>query len=79
MVAVRALQRRVAKLELASKPRPSPFTLLYGSIDQWVDLHVIPDIQAGKVCPRDMIDIVAAMRRWEDDGTWAQQSESNRR
>lgn len=68
MVAVRALERRVARLERANQPRPSPFTIHFGSIDEWVDRHVIPDIQSGKVCRRDMIDVVAAVRRWEDEG-----------
>lgn len=68
MVAVRALQRRVAKLEVASRPRRSPISILFGSIDEWVDRHVIPDIEAGKVCPRDMADIVAAIRAWDEMG-----------
>lgn len=71
MVAVRALQRRVVKLELAKRPRPSPFAIHYGSIDEWVDRYVIPNIQAGRICPRDMIDVVAAIRRWEEDGHYA--------
>lgn len=68
MVAVRALERRIAKLELASKPRPSPITIMYGSIDAWVERYIIPDIQAGRVCPREMADLVAAMRSWEERG-----------
>ena len=68
MVAVRALERRVAKLELASKPRRSPITILYGSIDLWVERSIIPDIQAGRVCPREMVDVVAAIRSWEEHG-----------
>lgn len=79
MVAVRALTRRLAKLERASRPRPSPFTMLYGSIDSFVDEHIIPDIEAGKLDCKDMIDVVAALRRWEEDGTWAQQPQSHRR
>lgn len=68
MVAVRALSRRVAKLELAGRPAPSPFKLIYGPIDDWVDGHIIPDIQRGKLCRRDMVDIVAAVRAWEEAG-----------
>lgn len=79
MVAVRALTRRVAKLEKARKPRLSPFTVLYGSIDAFVDEHIVPDIEAGKLDCGDMIDVVAALRQWEEDGTWAQQPPRNRR
>lgn len=71
MFAVRALQRRVERLELAGRPPPSPFTRYYGSIDEWVDWYIIPDIRAGRICPRDMIDVVAAIRRWEEDGHYA--------
>lgn len=69
MRAVRALQRRMAKLELASMPRPSPFTLMFGSFDQFVEQHVLPGIEAGTLDKSDMVDVVAALRIWED-GTW---------
>lgn len=71
MVAVRALQRRVARLERFGSARPSPIAIHYGSIDEWVDCQVIPDIKAGKVCRRDMVDVVAAIRSWERDGYFA--------
>ena len=70
MVAVRALQRRVAKMEKATRPRPSPFTICYGSFDTFVEKHVLPDLNAGKLDWADMGGIIAALRRWEEDGTW---------
>ena len=68
MVAVRALHRRVSRLEDVGKPRPSPITIMFGSIDAWVEGHIIPDIQRGLLCPREMADIIAALRSWEADG-----------
>ena len=74
MRAVRALQRRMLKLELALKPPPSPFTLAYGSFDRFVEQHVLPAIEAGRLDRDDMIDVVAALRGWEQDGTWQRAS-----
>lgn len=70
MRAVRALQRRMAKLERASKPRPSPFVRWFGSFDLFVEVVVIPGIESGALARDDMIEVVAALRRWEEDGTW---------
>ena len=70
MRAVRALQRRMAKLERALKPRPSPIVIWFGSFDLFVELEVLPGIQTGALDRRDMAEIVAALRRWEEDGTW---------
>jgi hypothetical protein len=71
MSALRALHRRTAKLERASKPRPSPFVLWFGSFDVFVEVVVIPGIESGALARDDMIEIVAALRLWEEDGTWA--------
>lgn len=70
MGAVRALQRRVVKLEHAAKPRRSPIAIFYGSFDLFVEVAILPDIESGLLDRDDMIDIVAALRRWETDGTW---------
>lgn len=72
MRAVRALQKRVARIERAAMPRPSPFVLTYGSFDQLVEREVLPYIEAGALHREDMIDVVAALRTWEQDGTWQQ-------
>jgi len=70
-MALRALGHRVAKLEVAGKPRPTPFGILFGSVDDWVDKHVIPSIARGEVCATEMLDVVAAVRSWHTDGHYA--------
>ena len=70
MGAVRALQRRVLKLENAAKPQPSPIVIFYGSFDLFVELTILPGIESGALSRPDMIDVVAALRAWENDGTW---------
>ncbi|WP_323801186.1 hypothetical protein [Parasphingorhabdus sp.] len=66
----RALQRRVEKLETVRKPRPSPFVIWFGSLDAFVDTFLVPGIQSGLFDPFELIDIVAAIRRWEKDCAW---------
>ena len=70
MRAVRALQKRVARIERAAMPRPSPFELVYGSFDQFVEHEVLPGIEAGALDHDDMVDLIAALRAWESDGVW---------
>lgn len=72
MRAVRALQKRVARIERASMPRPSPFVIAFGSFDAWVERQVLPGIEAGLLDRADMIEIVAALRAWELAGVWSQ-------
>lgn len=61
MVGIRALQKRLVKLEDAGKPRPSPFTNLFGSFDAEVEHEVLPGIESGaagygggRSCPPSM-------------------------
>ncbi len=77
MVGIRALQRRIKRVEEAEKPRPSPFTVLFGSFDAWVEQDVLPGIESGAIDQRDMIGVVAALRQWEADGTWVMAGQSN--
>ena len=70
MGAVRALQRRVSKLEQVGKPRSSPFVLMYGSFDNFVATTIWPEIRSGALAEGDMYDIIEALRVWEKDGTW---------
>lgn len=67
----RNLQRRVAKLEKGEKPRPSPFTIWFGSFDAWVESQILPGIESGVQEGEDIVVIVAALRAWETDGAWA--------
>lgn len=67
---LRALQKRVVKLERAGKPRPSPFTVWFGSIDLYVEKCVMPDIEAGLV-DREYLELVFAVRQWETGGHYA--------
>ena len=70
MAGIRALQKRLRKLEDAGKPRPSPFVVLFGSFDAWVEREVLPGIESGLLARHDMVAAVACLRRWEQDGTW---------
>ncbi len=69
-MSLRTLQRRVAKIEKARQPIRSPFVIMYGSFEAFVDL-TYADIRAGKLDDRDMLDIIEALRRWEVQGVWA--------
>lgn len=51
--------------------RPSPFELFYGLFDQFVEQQIFPGIEAGALTLNDMVDVVAALRGWEHDGTWS--------
>ena len=52
-------------------PRPSPFALAYGSFDQFVEQQILPGIEIGTLDSDDMVDVIAALRTWESDGTWS--------
>lgn len=71
MAAVRALHRRVAKLEREGKPRASPLVLWYGTFDNFVKTAIWPGIRSGALSEEDMRYIVEVLRRWETDGTWS--------
>lgn len=70
MVAVRALQSRVSKLEQFRKPKQSPFVRWYGSFDNFVNVAIRPGYLDGTLDQKDIFDIVSALRSWETDGTW---------
>lgn len=70
-MSLRALSRRVKRMEDAGKPRPSPFAAIYGTFDLWVERDVLPGLESGAL-DRDFIDVIAALRGWETDGTWEQ-------
>ena len=49
----------MVKLERAATACPLPFAIWFGSIDLFVDLYVVPEIEAGNLEALDMIGIVA--------------------
>lgn len=71
MAGIRALQKRAAKLEKADMPTPSLIALWYGSFDAWVEREVLPGVESGALAADDMVELVAALRAWEQDGTWS--------
>ncbi len=70
MAGIRALQKRLARLEDAGKPKPSLIAVWYGSFDAWVEQAVLPGVESGALSADDMVELVACLRRWEHDGTW---------
>lgn len=70
MAGIRALQKRLVKLEAAGKPKSSPIAVWYGSFDAWVEQAVLPGVESGALEPDDMVEVVTALRRWEQEGVW---------
>lgn len=52
--------------------RSSPFTVLFGAFDAWVERDMLPSIEGGTLDRGDMVAVVTALHRWEADGTWGQ-------
>lgn len=69
-MSLRALQRRVAKMEKARTPRPSPIVVMFGSFDTFVAVVFQPAWDDGTMEQGDILDLVEVLRRWETDGTW---------
>ena len=70
MAGIRALQRRVARIEKARKPRPSPIVVMFGSFDNFVAVMFQPAWDNGTMEQEDILDLVEILRGWETDGTW---------
>lgn len=68
MAGIRALQKRASKLEKAAMPTPSLIALWYGSFDAWVEREVLPGVESGALSADDMVELVAALRTWEQTG-----------
>jgi hypothetical protein len=43
-------------------------TRWYGSFDAWVEKEILPNLESGTL-DHDFIIVVAALRRWDEDGT----------
>ncbi|AUW58303.1 hypothetical protein C1T17_09510 [Sphingobium sp. SCG-1] len=65
-MSLRALQRRVKRIEAGRKPRPSPIVIWFGSWDAFVD-GAYSAVSAGAL-DRDFLDVVDALRAWEASG-----------
>lgn len=67
-MSLRALQRRVAKIEKGRKPRPSPFVILCGSFDAFADA-TYAEVEAGKLDSQflHVLDIICSC---EEGGMW---------
>lgn len=70
-MALRALGRRVGKLERVTQPSLSPLVLWFGSVDAFENNVVQPGIESGLLCPADMPEIADAMRQWVEQGHYA--------
>ena len=68
MAGIRALQRRVAKLETARKPRPSPIVIMCGSFDVFADA-TYAEVMAGRLAG-EFLPILDILRGWEAGGVW---------
>lgn len=55
-------------MEEAWKPRPSLIAVWYGSFGAWVEREVLPGVESGGLAADDMVDLVAALRSWEERG-----------
>ena len=67
------MQKRAAKLEKAAIPTLSPFSVMFGSFNEWVEREVLPGVESGALYERVMVEVVACLRRWETDGTWGRE------
>ena len=64
MAGIRALSRRVKRIEKAAKPKPSPIAVWYGgSFDNFVDETYAKII--GGTLSDEFYDIIDALRSWE--------------
>lgn len=68
-MSLRALQRRVKRIETARKPRPSPIVVWFGSWDAFVD-RAYAGVSAGTL-DAEFLDVVDALRAWDAGEIWA--------
>ncbi|MDP5279230.1 hypothetical protein Q9Q95_09880 [Sphingomonas sp. DG1-23] len=68
MAGIRALQRRVKRIESARKPRPSPIIILFNSFEAFADA-AYADVEAGRVAG-EFLPILDILRDWEAGGVW---------
>ena len=76
MAGARSLLARVERLERVRAPT-SPFVRAYGSFGAF-EQETWDLIAARKLDERDMFDVLAALGRWETDGTWQRAASAGR-
>ena len=52
----------------------SPFVIAFGSFDNFVESETLPGVESGALDAGDMVEVIAAQRMWEADGTWERAS-----
>lgn len=67
MAGVRSMLARVSRLEVGD--RPSPFVAAYGSFEAFI-AWCETDMDEGRLDRSDVRQVLAALLRWEKDGTW---------
>ena len=68
MAGIRALQRRVKRIESARKPRPSPIVIMCSSFDAFADV-AYAEVETGKLAG-EFLPILDILRDWEAGGVW---------
>lgn len=68
MSGIRALQRRVKRIESARKPRPSPIAVICGSFEDFADA-AYAGVEAGRVAG-EFLPILDILRDWDAGGVW---------
>jgi hypothetical protein len=69
MSGVRGLLQRLARLEAARTPRPSPIVAIYGSLEVFA-AETMAEVKTGKLCGTDMPIILDCLRRWDREESW---------
>lgn len=67
-MSLRALQRRVRRIEEARKPRPSPIVVKFGSFDAFADT-AYAEVMAGTLAA-EFLHVLDHLRKWEEGGVW---------
>jgi len=67
-MSLRALQRRVRRIEDARKPRPSPIVVMCGTFDTFADA-AYAEVEAGTLAG-EFLPILDILREWDAGGIW---------
>lgn len=70
MTGARAMLARVQRLEQARSP-VSPIVRWCGSLEAW-EAEAMDKVEEGNLDRADMLVVIASIRRWHNDGVFAQ-------